>query len=70
MSKKVLLVGESWLSSAAHFKGFDHFGSVTFHSGADPLIKALAGSPFELIHLPAHEAVERSAFRDGRPRGI
>ena len=46
MSKKVLLVGESWLSSAAHFKGFDQFGSVTFHSGAEPLIKALAGSPF------------------------
>ena len=37
VSKKVLLVGESWLSSAAHFKGFDHFGSVTFHSGAEPL---------------------------------
>ena len=62
VSKKVLLVGESWLSSATHFKGFDHFGSVTFHSGADPLLKALAGSPFELIHMPAHEAVERLPF--------
>jgi uncharacterized membrane protein len=62
VSKKVLLVGESWLSSATHFKGFDHFGSTTFHSGAEPLIKALAGSPFELIHMPAHEAVERLPF--------
>jgi uncharacterized membrane protein len=62
VAKKVLLVGETWLSSATHFKGFDHFGSVTFHSGADPLIKALAGSDFELVHLPAHEAVERLPF--------
>ena len=32
--KKVLLVGESWVSAATHFKGFDSFGSVTFHLGA------------------------------------
>lgn len=57
--KKVLLVGETWLSSATHFKGFDQFGSVTFHSGAEPLIKALEGSAFDLTHMPAHEAVEK-----------
>jgi uncharacterized membrane protein len=56
MTKKVLLVGESWVSAATHFKGFDQFGSVTFHTGADPLKAALAGSSFELIHMPAHEA--------------
>src|SRR3954464_4614389 len=56
MTKKVLLVGESWVSSATHYKGFDQFGSVTFHLGAEPLVKALAGSPFELRYMPAHEA--------------
>jgi uncharacterized membrane protein len=60
--KKVLLVGETWLSSATHFKGFDQFGSVTFHSGADPLIRALSGSDFDLVHMPAHEAVEKLPF--------
>ncbi|WP_054309815.1 glutamine amidotransferase [Mesorhizobium sp. 1M-11] len=60
--KKVLLVGETWLSSATHFKGFDQFGSVTFHSGAEPLIKALQGSAFDLTHMPAHEAVEKLPF--------
>ena len=35
--KKVLLAGESWVSSATHYKGFDQFGSVTFHLGAEPL---------------------------------
>jgi uncharacterized membrane protein len=61
-AKKVLLVGESWTSAATHFKGFDQFGSVTFHTGADPLVKALAGSAFELTHMPAHEAVEKFPF--------
>jgi uncharacterized membrane protein len=61
-SKKVLLVGETWVSSSSHFKGFDQFGSVTFHSGAEPLVKALQDSEFELIHLPAHEAVEKLPF--------
>jgi uncharacterized membrane protein len=40
---KVLLVGESWVSSVTHFKGFDQFGSVTFHLGAKPLVAALGG---------------------------
>lgn len=56
--KKVLLVGESWVSSATHFKGFDQFASVTFHKGAEPLEAALKDSPFELTYLPAHEAVD------------
>ncbi|MBF9033476.1 cytoplasmic protein [Rhodobacterales bacterium HKCCE2091] len=57
-TKKVLLVGESWVSSATHYKGFDNFGSTTFHSGAGPLIAALDGSGFEIEHMAAHEAPE------------
>ena len=59
---KVLLVGESWVSHATHYKGFDLFDSTTFHLGAQPLIDALASSDFELTYMPAHEAVERLAF--------
>ena len=44
-SKRVLLVGETWVSAATHFKGFDQFGSVTFHSGAGPLARALEHDP-------------------------
>ena len=54
--KRVLLAGESWVSAATHYKGFDQFGSVTFHLGAEPLVKALEGSAYELHYLPAHEA--------------
>jgi uncharacterized membrane protein len=59
---RVLLVGESWVSAATHYKGFDQFGSVTFHLGAEPLVKALEGSEFELTYLPAHEAAEGFPF--------
>ena len=61
-TQKVLLVGESWVSAATHYKGFDHFNSVTFHRGADPLVAALRGSPFELTYMPAHEAAEGFPF--------
>ena len=54
---RVLLVGESWMSAATHYKGFDQFGSVTFHLGAEPLVDALKDSPIELRYMPAHEAV-------------
>lgn len=60
--KKVLLVGESWFSSSTHFKGFDQFGSVTFHVGVEPLQKALAGSNYELTFMPAHVAAEQFPF--------
>ncbi len=59
---KVLLVGESWVSSATHYKGFDQFGSVTFHLGAQPLVAALKDSEFDLHYMPAHEAVEKLPF--------
>ena len=59
IKSKVLLAGESWVSAATHYKGFDQFGSVTFHLGAEPLVKALEDSPFELTYLPAHECAEK-----------
>lgn len=62
MKAQVLLVGESWVSSATHYKGWDQFGSVTFHRGAEPFIAALENSPFEITYMPAHEAAERFPF--------
>jgi uncharacterized membrane protein len=52
--KRILLAGESWVSTANHIKGFDQ--SVTFHRGADGFIAALAGLPFEIVHMPCHIA--------------
>lgn len=54
--KKVLLAGESWVSTATHIKGFDQFPTVTYHTGADELLAALKESLFDVTFMPAHEA--------------
>jgi uncharacterized membrane protein len=54
--RKVLLVGESWVTTATHIKGFDQFSTVNFHLGAEPLLAALKGTDFELRYMTAHEA--------------
>ncbi|MER8898398.1 glutamine amidotransferase [Mesorhizobium sp. M0676] len=54
--KKVLLAGESWVSTATHIKGFDQFPTVTYHTGADELLAALKDSLFDVTFMPAHEA--------------
>ena len=58
----VLLVGESWVSAATHYKGFDQFGSVTFHLGAEPLVAALRDSPIDFTYMTAHEATTAFPF--------
>ena len=60
--KQVLLVGESWATAATHTKGFDQFGSVTFHLGAEPLVAALKESDFALTYMPSHEAATSFPF--------
>jgi uncharacterized membrane protein len=62
MRKKILLVGESWVSASTHYKGFDQFYGSSFHKGTGPLARALAESDFELVHMPAHEAVQSFPF--------
>lgn len=52
---RVLLAGESWISQATHFKGFDSFTSVTFHSGADDYMGALHRQGIEVEHMYAHD---------------
>lgn len=54
--KKVLLAGESWVSTATHIKGFDQFPTVTYHTGADDLLKALKETEFDVEFMPAHLA--------------
>jgi len=59
---QVLLVGESWVTSATHYKGWDQFGSVTFHLGAEPFVAALRESVFDVTYMPSHEAAEHFPF--------
>lgn len=59
---RVLLVGESWVSAATHYKGFDQFGSVTVHTGAEPLVAALEAAGHAVTWMKAHEAAEGFPF--------
>lgn len=53
---RVLLAGESWVSTATHIKGFDQFSTVTHHTGADPFLAAMKDGPFDVTFMPAHDA--------------
>jgi len=59
---RVLLAGESWISQATHYKGFDSFTSVTFHSGADAYVAALAGEGIDVEQQYAHDVPDRFPF--------
>ncbi len=52
----VLLVGETWLTVARHYKGWDHFTSTTFHDGALHFKTALKTRGIDVVHLPGHLA--------------
>lgn len=62
MNAKVLLVGESWVSSSTHLKGFDFFSSTYYDTGGDFLIAALQRRGHQVTHLPSHEAAKSFPF--------
>ena len=55
-NRRVLLAGESWVSTTTHVKGFDSFTTSTYAEGADDLRAALAAGGFEVDFLPNHVA--------------
>jgi len=59
---RVLLAGESWISQATHYKGFDSFSSVTFHSGADQYLTALGREGIEVVQMYAHDVPAKFPF--------
>ena len=54
----VLLVGETWVSNATHFKGFDSFQSTSFHNGATDFLNCFNGSKFTITQMENHRAPE------------
>lgn len=53
---KVLLVGESWVTTSIHFKGWDQFQSTYYEEGSDHLLAALRDGGIEVDHLRGHES--------------
>jgi uncharacterized membrane protein len=62
MSANVLLVGESWVSTSTHIKGFDFFSSSLYATGGDFLISALGRHGIQVKHLPGHEVAKDFPF--------
>lgn len=52
---RVLLAGESWITSTTHYKGFDDFTTTTFGTGADAFIAAAATQGIEIEQMYAHD---------------
>lgn len=52
---RVLLAGESWTVHEIHQKGFDHFTSTTFGTGADAFIAAATTHGIEVEQMYGHD---------------
>jgi uncharacterized membrane protein len=55
---RVLLAGESWVSSSTHYKGFDFFSATEYDVGTEYLGRALEGTDINLEHMPSHLAAK------------
>lgn len=53
--KRMLLVGESWMTVTTHQKGFDTFTTVEYTLAADEFKAAMASNGWSVTHLPAHQ---------------
>lgn len=51
---RVLLAGESWVSSSTHYKGWDFFSSSVYETGIKSMSKVFQTAGIEFTHLPAH----------------
>ncbi len=56
---RVLVAGESWLSTTVHTKGFDSFETSTYAEGVGDFRAALEAGGHSVEHQPCHVAAER-----------
>lgn len=53
---RVLIAGESWVSTTTHYKGWDQFTSTVYETGERYLREALQAGGCTVTHLPSHRA--------------
>lgn len=51
---RILIAGESWMTTSTHVKGVDEFTVHSYTEGVGPLREALTARDHEVVHLPAH----------------
>ena len=55
---KVLLAGESWISSTIEYKGFDSFTNTRLEIGCEDFLRELRKDGHQVTHMMAHEVPE------------
>ncbi|MCY9807679.1 glutamine amidotransferase [Lentilactobacillus senioris] len=61
---KVLLAGESWISSLTEYKGYDSFTSTKLEIGCEQFIADLKALGHEITHICAHDVPEKFPWTD------
>jgi uncharacterized membrane protein len=51
---RILIAGESWMTTSTHVKGVDAFSVHSYTEGVGPLRDALVARGHDVVHLPAH----------------
>ncbi len=51
---RILIAGESWITTSTHIKGVDEFTAHSYHEGVGQLRAALKSGGHEVVHMPAH----------------
>ena len=55
---KVLLAGESWISTTTEYKGFDDFTTTKLEIGCEDFLAALQSKGHDVTHMYAHDIPE------------
>jgi uncharacterized membrane protein len=61
---RVLVAGESWVTTSTHIKGVDHFTVSSYVVGVGPLRDALESAGHEVLHLPAHDVPDHFPYAE------
>lgn len=59
---KVLIVGETWVKSITHIKGFDTFVTSHYEEAVEWLQAAVESGGYEVEHMPAHVAADKFPY--------
>jgi uncharacterized membrane protein len=51
---RILIAGESWITTSTHTKGVDEFSVHSYTEGVGQLRQALETGGHEVVHMPAH----------------
>lgn len=56
---KILLAGESWISTTTEYKGYDSFTNTKLEIGCTDLLKEFENLNYQVTHILAHDVPEK-----------